>query len=360
MSFTNAQKNSAHVKAIHKKVFAELIMRAQWGAKHRNGYGDRSAYYPLKKTFLHHSVTAMIAASASVATESAAVRSIEQIGQNRFGVGMSYNVLSPSSGRLYQGTGFSRIAAHTGGFNTSGFALCFIGNYDTNELTDAQKRSAAELAIANWVEGIFEQPVWTNCHLDVFATSCPGNDACKARTEINAIAASLIRDGKAPSRTPAKKPAKKPAPAKVWPQVAQQNPFGLTNPFGKAGAAGRNPRDNWFEIVPEDVRDALSAALAGAGYKRSADTKWGLESQIATWMLNHGTHRWYTRDPQVQAVARASGRPGFGGPASIWAAFQLYLKSQGLYKGAIDGHPGNQTWHAIVRWLNRIRPAYNR
>lgn len=358
MSFTEAQKNSAHVKAIHKKVFAELILRTQWGAKYRNGYGDRSAYYPLKKTFLHHSVTAMISESASVATESVAVRTIEQIGQDRFGVGMSYNALSPSSGRLYQGTGFSRIAAHTGGFNTSGFALCFIGNYDTNELTSAQKRSAAELAIANWVEGIFDQPVWTNCHRDVFVTSCPGDNACKSRAEINAIAASLIRGVKSPSKAPVEKPVEKPAPVRVWPQVPQRNPFGLSDPFSRAGAAGRNPRDNWFEIVPEDVRDALSAALAGAGYKRSADTKWGLESQIAAWLLNHGTNRRHTVDPQVRAVARAAGRLGFGGPASIWAAFQLYLKSQGLYKGAIDGQPGNQTWHAIVLWLNRIRPAY--
>ena len=93
-----------------------IATRASWGARFRDG--DINLAGLATEVTIHHTVTTTLAAGATVAQEQAQMRSLEQIGQNRFGAGISYNVIVFPSGRAYQGVSFNRRGTHTGSRNS--------------------------------------------------------------------------------------------------------------------------------------------------------------------------------------------------------------------------------------------------
>lgn len=145
--------------------------RAAWGARHRDG--DINVYGLAAEVYAHHTVTAHLPATATAAQERAQMLVIEQIGFDRFGVGISYNVIVFPSGRAYQGVSFNRRGTHTEGRNSSARSICFAGNYETAAPTAAQLATAAAI----YAEG--KGRWWTPTaplrgHRDVKDTSCPG------------------------------------------------------------------------------------------------------------------------------------------------------------------------------------------
>lgn len=169
-----------------------IASRASWGARFRDG--DITLSGLAGEVFAHHTVTAQLAANATVASEQAQMRHIESIGQNRFGTGISYNVCVFPSGRAYQGVSWNRRGTHTGGRNSTSRSIAFPGNYETAQLTAAQVNTAATILSqgrARW---------WTNgaplrAHRDVSATACPGRNVMSRLDEIR-------RGGNAPGPVP--------------------------------------------------------------------------------------------------------------------------------------------------------------
>lgn len=160
---------------------ASIASRSSWGARHSNG--DRNLSGLATAVFLHHTVTTHLSPNASVSQERAQMRSIESIGQQRFGTGISYNVIVFPSGRAYQGVSFNRRGTHTGGRNSTVRSICFAGNYEANQPTRAQLETAAAI----YQEG--RGKWWTssapvNGHRDVSATSCPGKYIYAKRGQI--------------------------------------------------------------------------------------------------------------------------------------------------------------------------------
>lgn len=180
------------VDQIVAQYFDDLLTRPKWAAKHRNGGGDRTAAYPLRMAVLHHSVTLQLSVNATLAQEIAQIQSLENIGQSRFGWGISYNGGVFPSGRAFQGIGWSRIGAHTGGYNTGAWAQVLVGNTDTNQVTPAQVETLARALVAAWRSGVLAAPRFTHCHHDLNGTSCPGRYGCAARQRINARAAQIV------------------------------------------------------------------------------------------------------------------------------------------------------------------------
>src|SRR5690625_5849952 len=123
---------------------AAIISRSQWGARHRNGVGSRPIGSLEKYT--HHTVTSHLTESASRAAEERQMRILEDIGQQRFGGGISYGFLIFPSGRIYEGAGISRISYHSGsGRNTRGAGIAFVGNFEANKLNMKAFRAAVWL-----------------------------------------------------------------------------------------------------------------------------------------------------------------------------------------------------------------------
>lgn len=181
------------VEQIVAQFYRDLIERKDWGARFRNGGGDRTGAYPLSLAILHHSAFPGLPVSATRSQVINRIQQLENTGQERFGWGISYNGGCFPSGHYFQGIGWSRIGAHTGGYNTAGWAWVLDGNNDTHEVTAAQVENSARAVVAAWHSGVLAQPRFTHCHHDLNGTACPGRYGCAARQRINARATQIVR-----------------------------------------------------------------------------------------------------------------------------------------------------------------------
>lgn len=178
-----------------------IISRAEWGARHDNGGGP--APLPASEVWLHHSVTVapdlvwIDADGDNVEDdEERAMRQLEDIGEQRFGRGISYTWAIMPSGRAHEGHSVDRLGAHTGGRNGVARAIVFVGNYQTHQPTRAQIVSAARLLQHAKAKGWIKEARLRGGHRDVLpmtgdsiATTCPGDHAYAVIGEINRLAA---------------------------------------------------------------------------------------------------------------------------------------------------------------------------
>src|SRR5262245_58279400 len=172
----------------------QIITREQWGAR-QNYTSDRTVNRPAQWLFLHITVTADPADTPEA--EAAACRVVEEIGQQRFGIGWSYNAGVMQSGRLYEGQPLTRRGAHTvndkpnpafpsGSLNYDARALALVQNVE-DAVTDAQIDSAARwgASLRRSGEALYNAD-WFG-HRDVTAQSCPGDTAYVRLVELNAL-----------------------------------------------------------------------------------------------------------------------------------------------------------------------------
>lgn len=189
---------------------SRIYSRASWGARYRDGVGSRPVGH-LEK-YLHHSVTRHLPESASIAQERVECRTVERIGQQRFGAGISYTFLVFPSGRIHQGASVGRISYHSGGApdgkprNTLGVGICLIGNYQANKPTAAQLSALVWLLQEGVRRGWWNDPAITEGHRDFKATSCPGQYAYAQIGNVN-------KRGRGDKVTTPSKPKPKPKPS---------------------------------------------------------------------------------------------------------------------------------------------------
>ena len=171
----------------------KIITRSQWKARHDNGCD--SAPVPADEVWLHHSVTQAPDLDwidenkdGVEDDEGRAMRTLEDIGENRFGCGISYTWPIMPSGRIYEGHGPNRQGTHTGGRNDRARAIVFVGNYETHRPTRAQLESAAWLLQYAKAKGWIRYAKLNGGHRDLKSTACPGKYAYAAVKEINLLA----------------------------------------------------------------------------------------------------------------------------------------------------------------------------
>lgn len=175
----------------------QIISRARWGARHERGFRD--APLPADEVWLHHSVTIapdlewLDADRDGVDDdEERAMRTLEDIGQQRFGGGISYTFAIPPSGRVYEGHGVDRQGAHTGGRNHIARAIVLVGDYSNRAPTQAQQNAVAALLWHGKTAGWWRAARLTGGHRNApgASTACPGDRAQAAIPRINQLAAS--------------------------------------------------------------------------------------------------------------------------------------------------------------------------
>lgn len=166
-----------------------IITREQWGARHERGFGP--APLPAKEVWLHHSVTEAPDLVAPFEDDDAAVRTLERIGESRFGRGISYTFVITPVGRVYEGHGVDRVGAHTGGRNSISRAICWIGNYEQSLPSAAVLNATAALLRHGKEKGWWTAAKLNGGHRDApgASTACPGRYAYAAIPEINRLAA---------------------------------------------------------------------------------------------------------------------------------------------------------------------------
>lgn len=207
-----------------------IISRSQWRARHARGF--RAAALPAREIYLHHSVTSP--GPGTPAGDAAAVRTLENIGQQRFGGGISYTFAVAPSGRVYDGHGVDRQGAHTGGRNSIARAICLIGNYETTRPPEAMLNAVADLVAHGHRAGWWPDRL-TGGHRDApgASTACPGKQAHALIPDINRRVAARLRG---PQPTPPSTPGDDPVIFDKTFLVPGRNDFRLTVPVGSASA----------------------------------------------------------------------------------------------------------------------------
>lgn len=166
----------------------DIISRDEWGARYDRGFGP--APLPAREVWLHHSVTAAPDLVPPFDDDAAAIRTLEEIGERRFGGGISYTFAVTPVGRVYEGHGVDREGAHTRVHNSVGRAIVLVGDYEATEPTDAQLHAVAALLRHGRGRGWWIASPLAGGHRDVpgASTECPGSHAYAAIPAINRLA----------------------------------------------------------------------------------------------------------------------------------------------------------------------------
>ena len=170
----------------------EIIPRATWGARYPAGFGP--APLPADEVWLHHSVTIAPDLVPPYDDEYAAMRTLERIGQERFGGGISYTFACMPTGRMYEGTGVTRKGSHTGGRNSIARAIVLVGDHDAAPVSRAQIQSTASLLVYGYRQGWWRQPRLNGGHQQApgASTGCPGRNGMAAIPTINTLAQQIL------------------------------------------------------------------------------------------------------------------------------------------------------------------------
>lgn len=87
--------------------------------------------------------------------------------------GIAYNYYVRRDGSIYRGRPEDAIGGHTSGYNTVSIGVCFEGNFEAEQMGEAQHKAGLELvaSIQRRYPGIK-----TIGHREVNATACPGKN----------------------------------------------------------------------------------------------------------------------------------------------------------------------------------------
>lgn len=163
----------------------QIIDRATWGARYEDGF--RPAPTPAVNVWLHHSATVAPDLAPPFADDHDAVRYLEQIGETRFGAGISYTFVITPAGLIFEGHSVDREGAHTAGRNSADRAICWVGNYDLDQPAPAMLEATADLLAYGYARGWWASPYLAGGHRDApgAATACPGRYGAAAVDNIN-------------------------------------------------------------------------------------------------------------------------------------------------------------------------------
>lgn len=87
--------------------------------------------------------------------------------------GIGYHYFVRKDGSIYKGRPDDMVGAHAGNNNSDSIGICFEGNFDTEQMSDVQKKAGVELVTSLKKQyGINK----IQKHSDVNATGCPGKN----------------------------------------------------------------------------------------------------------------------------------------------------------------------------------------
>ena len=160
----------------------DIASRATWRARYRDGDGTTLTTLATMVS-IHHTVTT--ANAQNIDAEKAHMRLLEQIGQQSFRAGISYNIVVFPSGRAYHGVTMNRRGTHTAGHNSVARSIAFAGNFERDQPT-AQALETARAIIAYgrgrwWAR---DAPVLGHGQFPGNATACPGRHLAARMTEL--------------------------------------------------------------------------------------------------------------------------------------------------------------------------------
>jgi hypothetical protein len=191
----------------------DVIPRAAWGARHENGFGLRPV--GRLEVYLHHSVTVAPDLLPPFTDDYAAVRTLENIGEARFGRGISYHFPISPAGLVFEGVSIDRVGAAIEDYNTPTANIVLIGNYDREAPPRPMLEAVDGVLRLGVAKGWWREARLAGGHQDApgASTACPGRYAQALIDDINRGAYRPEDDGVTPVDNPVT-----PLPPAVTPQ----------------------------------------------------------------------------------------------------------------------------------------------
>jgi N-acetylmuramoyl-L-alanine amidase len=158
-----------------------VIGRLDWGAK----YGRGNVTSGAKTRFvIHHDGHDRAKADSTPAQERAVMLMFEDYHVNGDGSGLGMTRKNPRigysfvifpSGRIYEGCGWNRIGAHTGGYNSSAYGVQYPINGRVTKPTTEQLAATFWLRTEGVSLGVLSPHHTVGGHRDYGDTDCPGD-----------------------------------------------------------------------------------------------------------------------------------------------------------------------------------------
>lgn len=159
--------------------------------------GSKNMPVPVGRVYVHHSAQP----SPNEAGEVHLLRQIDRQHRQQGWEGIGYSFVIGPSGTVYEGRG-QRVGAHTEGVNSSGFGVCFLGNFMQFAPTAAAVQAFVELCWHLIAVGALVPEFHLTGHRDWGATACPGNVLYAQLDEMRRMVAAGPKENAVPE-TPA-------------------------------------------------------------------------------------------------------------------------------------------------------------
>ncbi|XP_071131416.1 peptidoglycan-recognition protein SC2-like isoform X1 [Mytilus edulis] len=148
-----------------------IISRDSWGA--RRTKSSSIIRVPVPKMFIHHTVTNPCSSFSECISRMKQIQNYHM--DNRGYADVGYSFLVGEDGKVYEGRGWSRVGAHTEGYNSVGFGISFIGNFMTLEPNTVALNAAKALIQCGINNGKISTSYKLYGHRDTKSTDCPGD-----------------------------------------------------------------------------------------------------------------------------------------------------------------------------------------
>ena len=157
---------------------------------------------PLDEVYIHHFNSGIIAPQTVGDSLARVINADRYHGATQGWGGIAYSWLVDDLGNIFEGRGWFRTGAHTYGYNSKGYAICWLGDSNVSRPTRAALAAMAALVRVGVNAGALVSNPTIVAHRDrVPDTSCPGDVLYGQLDEIRALASGRV-DPPSPASAP--------------------------------------------------------------------------------------------------------------------------------------------------------------
>lgn len=163
-----------------------IYYRSDWGST--SDKGGYAIYGVVSEAYVHH-YNSGISAPQTVADSMARMRSAQAYHRDSQGWGdIGYSWCVDDLGNIYEGRGWWKTGAHTFGYNSKGYGICWLGDSEVSMPSDAALRAIASVIQMGIAEGTIAPNPAIVAHRDrVPDTVCCGDPMYEVLPTIRAL-----------------------------------------------------------------------------------------------------------------------------------------------------------------------------
>ncbi|CAH0555775.1 unnamed protein product [Brassicogethes aeneus] len=152
------------------KTSLEMVTKSEWGG--RTAFEIDYVIIPVKNIVVHHTVTPNCHNKLECSQTLQNIQNFHMEDLEFHDIG--YNFLIGGDGRVYEGTGWHKVGAHTIGYNSKSLGIAFIGNF-SDKLPNSKQMKAFKNFLAYGVKtGEIDKDYKLFGARQVSATQSPG------------------------------------------------------------------------------------------------------------------------------------------------------------------------------------------